>query len=74
VEVGGAALDPGRRYTVAAADYVVGGGDGVTALREGRVLVDAASGPLLADVLLDAVAARPAITPEVDGRLRLDRP
>jgi 5'-nucleotidase/UDP-sugar diphosphatase len=74
VEVGGAPLDPARRYTTAVADYVARGGDGITALRDARVVVDASHGPLLADILLEAVAAQPAITPEVDGRLRLDRP
>lgn len=74
VAVGGAPLDPERRYTAAVADYVVRGGDGITALREGRVLVDAGHGPLLADILLQAVAAQPSIVPRVDGRLRLDRP
>jgi 5'-nucleotidase len=73
VEVGAAPLDPERRYTAAVADYVARGGDGITALRDARVLVDAASGPLLADILLQAVAAPPAISPQVDGRLRIDR-
>jgi 2',3'-cyclic-nucleotide 2'-phosphodiesterase (5'-nucleotidase family) len=73
VEVGGAPLDPARRYTVAVADYVARGGDGIVALRDARVLVDAASGPLLADVLHQAVAAQPAISPAVDGRIRFAR-
>jgi len=73
VEVGGAPLDPERRSTVAVADYLARGGDGITALRGARVLVDATSGPLLADVLLQAVADRTTIAPEVDGRLRIDR-
>jgi 2',3'-cyclic-nucleotide 2'-phosphodiesterase (5'-nucleotidase family) len=72
VEVGGAPLDPERRYTVAVADYVARGGDGITALRGARVLVDAAHGPLLGEILLRAVA--PSIAPAVDGRLRADRP
>jgi 2',3'-cyclic-nucleotide 2'-phosphodiesterase (5'-nucleotidase family) len=73
VRIGGAPLDPDRRYTVAVPDYVARGGDGITALRDGRPLVDAGHGPLLADVLLQAVAARPAIAPREDGRLRADR-
>ena len=73
VEVGGAPLDPERRYTVAVADYVARGGDGITALRDARALVDATHGPLLADVLLQTVAAHGAIVPRVDGRLGIDR-
>ena len=70
VEVGGAPLDSARTYTVAVVDYVARGGDGITALRDGRVLVDATSGPQLSDVLLEAITARGTIAPAVDGRLR----
>jgi 5'-nucleotidase len=70
VEVGGAPLDPAKTYTVAVVDWIAHGGDGVTALREGRVLVDAMSGPQLSDVLMDAIARRGTIAPVVDGRLR----
>jgi 2',3'-cyclic-nucleotide 2'-phosphodiesterase (5'-nucleotidase family) len=51
VEIGGAPLDLERRYTAAVVDYIARGGDGFTASRDMRVPVDAASGPLLADVL-----------------------
>jgi hypothetical protein len=73
VEIGGAPLDPERRYTAAIVDYTARGGDGFTAFRDTRVLVDAASGPLLADVLLQAVTERGTIAPDVDGRLRAIR-
>ena len=71
VEIGGAPLDPERRYRVAVPDYVANGGDGITAFREGRVLVDAESGPLAAEVLLQAVAAAGTIAPAVEGRIRV---
>ncbi|HEV8475037.1 MAG TPA: bifunctional UDP-sugar hydrolase/5'-nucleotidase [Methylomirabilota bacterium] len=70
VEIGGAPLDVARTYTVAVADYIVGGGDGITALRDARVLVDSASGPQLSDVLLQAIVTRGTIAPAIDGRLR----
>jgi 2',3'-cyclic-nucleotide 2'-phosphodiesterase (5'-nucleotidase family) len=70
VEVGGAPLEPARTYTVAVVDWIARGGDGVTAFRDGRVLVDATTGPLLSDVLLEAITARGTIAPAVDGRLR----
>jgi 2',3'-cyclic-nucleotide 2'-phosphodiesterase (5'-nucleotidase family) len=69
IDIGGAALDPARIYTLAVADYVAGGGDGITALRDAHVLVDAVSGPQLSDVLVDAIASRGSISPSVDGRL-----
>jgi 2',3'-cyclic-nucleotide 2'-phosphodiesterase (5'-nucleotidase family) len=59
VSVAGAPLEPDRRYTAAVADYIVRGGDGFTAFRYARALVDASSGALLADILLDAVAVQP---------------
>ena len=71
VEVGGAPLDAERRYQVAVVDYVANGGDGITAFREGQMIVDAESGPLAAEVLLQAVAAAGTIAPAVDGRIRI---
>ena len=69
VEVNGAPLDPAQIYTLAVVDYVAGGGDGITALRDARVLVDAVSGPQLADVVLDALVSIGTISPTIDGRL-----
>jgi 2',3'-cyclic-nucleotide 2'-phosphodiesterase (5'-nucleotidase family) len=69
VEVRGAPLDPAHIYTLAVVDYVAGGGDGITALRDARVLIDAVSGPQLADVVLDAITAAGTISPKPDGRL-----
>ena len=69
VEVAGAPLDAARTYTVAAVEYVVRGGDGITALRDAQVLVAAESGPQISDVLLPAITARGTIAPQTDGRL-----
>lgn len=69
VDVNGTPLDASRIYTLAVVDYIAGGGDGITALRDARVLVDAASGPQLADVVLDAVVQSGTISPRIDGRL-----
>ena len=68
--VGGAPLDPARRYTAAVIDYIAAGKDGLTALRDGRVVVDAMNAPLLADILLAAVTAQGKIAPQTDGRIR----
>jgi 5'-nucleotidase/UDP-sugar diphosphatase len=70
VEVGGAPLDPVKTYTVAVVDWIAHGGDGVTALADGQILVDATDGPMLSDVLLEAITMRGTISPVVDGRLR----
>ena len=71
VEVAGAPLDHEHRYRVAVPDYVANGGDGITAFRDGTALVDAESGPLAAEVLLQAVGAAGSIAPAVEGRIRL---
>lgn len=69
VTAGGAPLDPDRLYTVATIDYLVRGGDGFTAFKQTKRLVNETSGPQLSDVVLDAIQARGTIKPEVDGRL-----
>jgi len=51
-------------------DWIARGGDGVTAFADGRILVDAADGPLLSEVLLEAITLRGMVSPVVDGRLR----
>ena len=73
VEVNGAPLDLAQIYLLAVVDYVAGGGDGITALRDARVLVDAVSGPQLADVVLDAIVSSGTISPRNDGRLTQSR-
>jgi 5'-nucleotidase/UDP-sugar diphosphatase len=72
--VGGAPVDPQRRYTAAVVDYIAAGKDGLTALRDGRVLVEAMSAPLLADILLQAVTTQGKIAPQADGRIRAISP
>jgi 2',3'-cyclic-nucleotide 2'-phosphodiesterase (5'-nucleotidase family) len=74
LRVGGEPLAPDRRYTAAAVDYVARGGDGITALQGARPLVDAGHGPLLAEVVMQAIAAQPTIAPAVDGRIRVVTP
>lgn len=70
VEVGGAPLAADAVYTVAVPDYLFRGGDGFTEFAAARALVGEESGPPLADLVLDAIAARGTIAPEVDGRIQ----
>ena len=41
-------------------DYILGGGDGYAALGGGKVLINAGNGNLMANDVMDYVAARPA--------------
>jgi 5'-nucleotidase/UDP-sugar diphosphatase len=74
VDVGGRPLADGARYTVAAPNYVVNGGDGHTAFRGARVIVGPESAPDLATLVLHAIEARQTITPRVEDRLRAVAP
>ena len=62
-------LDDDATYTVAVPTYLVRGGDGFTAFKRGRALVAEEAGPPLAQVVLDAIAARGTIAPAADGRI-----
>ena len=72
-EVGGAPLDAERRYRVAVVDFIARGGGGVTAFRDAKVVVNESNGPLLSEVVQQAVAKAGTIAPEVDGRIRAVR-
>jgi 2',3'-cyclic-nucleotide 2'-phosphodiesterase (5'-nucleotidase family) len=70
VQVGGTDLDDVRTYIVAANDYILRGGDGLTAFARGRILVGAENGPDLSAIVLEAVGRRGTIAPTVEGRIR----
>ena len=67
--VGGQPLDPGRRYTLATTNYLQGGGDGYDVLQGAVVKVDASGGPLLVNVVADALRRPGAVVPGVEGRI-----
>ena len=69
-QVGGVPLAPEGRYRVAVVDFIARGGGGITGFRDARVLLGYGSGPLLSEVVLNAVNAASTIAPEVDGRIR----
>lgn len=67
VSVGGWPLDPQARYTLATFDFLLGGGDGYTMLKEGKVLVKPETGPMDSDILVERLKAGP-VAPALDGR------
>jgi 2',3'-cyclic-nucleotide 2'-phosphodiesterase (5'-nucleotidase family) len=69
VTVGGKALDPAARYSLATFEFLMGGGDGYTMLQQAKVLVNPMSGPMDSDVILDRLKAGP-IAPSTDGRIQ----
>lgn len=70
VSVGGRPLDLRRRYTVGINNYLARGGDGYAIFNKAEVLLDAQSGPSLADVLVEAVERQRRLTPVEEGRIQ----
>lgn len=68
VSVGGRPLEAQGRYSLATFDFILGGGDGYTMLKPGRVLVKAENGPMDSDLLIERLQAGP-IAPVLDGRI-----
>ena len=69
VMIGGAPLDPAASYTLVVNDFMMGGGDGYTTLRDAEVLIPSQAGPLLTNLLIDAVQAQGSIAPQPEGRI-----
>jgi 2',3'-cyclic-nucleotide 2'-phosphodiesterase (5'-nucleotidase family) len=69
VTVGGQPLEGKQRYSLATLDFILGGGDGYTMMKESKVLVPAAMGPMDSDVILERLKAGP-IAPVLDGRIQ----
>lgn len=69
VMVAGAPLDPDKVYKVATNDYILGGGDGYSALGGGKVIIDAGNGNLMANDVIDYVAKTGKVTVGVEGRI-----
>ena len=74
VTVGGKPLNPDARYTVATIDFIVNGGDGQTAFRGARRLLNPNNAPDLPTLVLRAIEAKKTIAPGVEGRIRAVSP
>jgi len=70
VTIGGADLDLNKTYKLATNDYILGGGDGYSALGGGRMLVDAANGNLIANDVIDYVLKNGGVSASVEGRIK----
>lgn len=69
VSWGGAPLDLEASYTVAVNDFMQGGGDGYTMVRDGESLLAAQGGPLIGNVVADYIAMQGVVAPEVEERI-----
>ena len=73
VRIGGQPLDASKTYTMALPDYVLNGGDGYDVFGGSKVIVSAESGPLLVTALEEYVAAKKTVSPQVEGRITINR-
>jgi len=73
VRVGDAPLDPARTYTVAANDFMLAGGNDYGMLADGKTLVGATDGTLVANVVMSYIRANAPLT-VATGRLTIRRP
>lgn len=73
VTVNGVPLDPARSYRLATNDYLARGGDGLTALRKAKVIVGQQDGKLIANHVMDYLAAQGKIAPGIEGRVIVGR-
>ncbi len=68
VTIGGELLEMDRSYTVATNDFMAGGGDGYTMLKEAPIVLE--TGDFLRDVVAAYIAAHSPVAPQVEGRIR----
>jgi 5'-nucleotidase / UDP-sugar diphosphatase len=70
VKVAGKALEMDKLYKVATNDYMLGGGDGYTALGGGKVLVNETAANLMANDVMNYITKVGKVTETVDGRIK----
>ncbi|WP_372841125.1 bifunctional UDP-sugar hydrolase/5'-nucleotidase [Phaeovulum sp.] len=71
VMVGDTPLDLNKVYRVATNDYMLGGGDGYTALSGGKVLTNIGAGNLVANDVMAYVEKNGKVSSTVEGRIRI---
>jgi len=69
VQVGGKALDRTATYRVASNDFLLKGGDGYSSLSQGKVLIDASGGTLMATTVMRYITAKGSVAPQLEGRI-----
>ena len=69
VTVGDVPLEDDRTYTLATNDFLARGGDDYRVFSAGEVLIDSASGELMAGQLIDHIIAAGTVSPAIEGRI-----
>lgn len=71
VKIGGAPLDLNKLYKVAVNDYMLGRGDGYTALGGGKLINDTGAGALVANDVMVYIEKAGTVKPTVEGRIKV---
>jgi 2',3'-cyclic-nucleotide 2'-phosphodiesterase (5'-nucleotidase family) len=69
IKVGGQELDPNTTYRIATTDFLLQGGDGYDVFKGGKVVLGPGSGPLIAVVVADYIAAQSKLTAKTESRI-----
>jgi 5'-nucleotidase/UDP-sugar diphosphatase len=69
IKVGDKPLDPAATYKLATNDFMLGGGDGYTALGTGKVLIGPREGNIMATDVMNYITQAKAIDQKVEGRI-----
>lgn len=69
VTVGDSPIDTSKTYTLAANDYIAGGGDGYSVFKSAKNLIDPAAAQLMALMVVDYIEAAGKISPAAENRL-----
>ena len=67
--VGGKPLDDNTVYSVAINDYLYSGGDGFSVFQNLPTTIEPSEGPLLAQIVSDALSSAGHVAPKLDGRI-----
>jgi 2',3'-cyclic-nucleotide 2'-phosphodiesterase (5'-nucleotidase family) len=68
-KINGKPVDPVARYRLATNDYLYKGGDGYASLTKGKAIIDASGGTLMATIVMNYIAAKGTVAPQVEGRI-----
>ena len=69
VTIGDKPLEDAATYTLATNDFLARGGDDYRVFKAGEVVVDSASGSLMAGQLIDHIIASGTVAPVIEGRI-----
>jgi 5'-nucleotidase / UDP-sugar diphosphatase len=69
VTIAGKPLDPKANYKLATNDYMLDGGDGYTAFKGAKVLIDAKAGKLIANDVMVRIKSLGDVDAKVEGRI-----